>query len=119
MSELWDEDVRALMRRYRWTRRREKADERTQRWFLVADFHRIFSAVACSRIGQRKESARKAGIALPRPIHFAFIVEQAGGKATDGLQAHSRHRSHGLASEESTLTLEQLDIDIAQAMLPE
>jgi fructose-1,6-bisphosphatase I len=83
-EQLWPENVKALMRRYRGLD--GKRDPMSVRYVgsLVADFHRnLFGGGIFAYPSNRKSPQGKLRL-LYEASPLAFIVEQAGGAASDG-----------------------------------
>jgi len=82
----WDEDVRALMRRYRGLDGEMKAMNVRYVGSLVADFHRnlLGGGVFCYPANRRAPNGKLRLLYEANPL--AFVVENAGGAASDGRQ---------------------------------
>ena len=80
----WDEGVRALMRRYRGLDGERKPLNVRYVGSLVADFHRnlLGGGVFCYPANRHASQGKLRLMYEANPL--AFIVEQAGGAATDG-----------------------------------
>src|SRR5688500_10288024 len=85
-ERLWDEDVRALMRRYRGLDGERSAMSVRYVGSLVADFHRNLLGGGIFAYPPNQKSLRGKLRLLYEANPLAFIVEQAGGAATDGHQ---------------------------------
>jgi fructose-1,6-bisphosphatase I len=85
-ERLWEEDVRALMRRYRGLDGERKPMSVRYVGSLVADFHRnlLGGGVFAYPANERNKRGKLRLLYEANPL--AFIVEQAGGAATDGGQ---------------------------------
>ena len=85
-ERLWEEDVRALMRRYRGLDGERKPMSVRYVGSLVADFHRnlLGGGVFAYPANERNRRGKLRLLYEANPL--AFIVEQAGGAATDGGQ---------------------------------
>src|SRR6476661_4886241 len=83
-ERLWDEDVRALMRRYRGLDGERTAMNVRYVGSLVADFHRnlLGGGLFAYPSNQKKPRGKLRLLYEANPL--AFIVEQAGGAATSG-----------------------------------
>jgi fructose-1,6-bisphosphatase I len=80
----WDEPVKALMRRYRGIDGAQKALNDRYVGSLVADFHRnLLGGGIFAYPGNRKNPRGKLRL-MYEANPLAFIVEQAGGAASDG-----------------------------------
>jgi fructose-1,6-bisphosphatase I len=82
----WDEPVKQLMRRYRGLEGDRKALSVRYVGSLVADFHRnlLGGGIFCYPRNKNSPSGKLRLLYEANPL--AFIVEQAGGLATDGTQ---------------------------------
>ncbi len=82
----WDENVRALMRRFRGLDGQRKALNVRYVGSLVADFHRnlLGGGIFAYPSNRRKPQGKLRLLYEASPL--AFVVEQAGGAATDGLK---------------------------------
>jgi fructose-1,6-bisphosphatase I len=80
----WDEPVRALMRRYRGMDGAQKPLNDRYVGSLVADFHRnlLGGGIFCYPANRKSPRGKLRLMYEANPL--AFIVEQAGGAATDG-----------------------------------
>jgi fructose-1,6-bisphosphatase I len=85
-ERLWDEDVRALMRRYRGLDGERKPMSVRYVGSLVADFHRNLLGGGVFAYPANEKNPRGKLRLLYEANPLAFIVEQAGGAATDGGQ---------------------------------
>jgi fructose-1,6-bisphosphatase I len=113
----WDEPVKALMRRYRGLDGERKAMNVRYVGSLVADFHRnllgggIFAYPANSKSPQGK--LRLLYEASP----LAFVVEQAGGAATDGVRRILDVHPTELHQRTPLYVGSKSDVDLASSML--
>jgi len=82
----WDENVKALMRKYRGLDNDRKALNVRYVGSLVADFHRNLLGGGVFAYPANAKSPRGKLRLLYEASPLAFIVEQAGGLATDGHQ---------------------------------
>jgi fructose-1,6-bisphosphatase I len=82
----WEEPVRALMRRYRGLDGVQKAMNVRYVGSLVADFHRNLLGGGIFVYPANAKSPRGKLRLLYEANPLAFIAEQAGGAATDGVQ---------------------------------
>jgi fructose-1,6-bisphosphatase I len=84
-EQVWDEHVRSLMRRYRGLEGDRKALSVRYVGSLVADFHRnlLGGGVFCYPSNVRSPRGKLRLLYEANPL--AFVVEQAGGAATDGV----------------------------------
>jgi fructose-1,6-bisphosphatase I len=80
----WSEEVKALMRRYRGLDGKQKPLSVRYVGSLVADFHRnlLAGGVFCYPANRKAPKGKLRLLYEANPL--AFIVEQAGGAATDG-----------------------------------
>lgn len=83
-ERLWSEDVRALMRRYRGLDGQRTAMNVRYVGSLVADFHRNLLGGGLFAYPSNQKNAKGKLRLLYEANPLAFIVEQAGGAATDG-----------------------------------
>jgi len=85
-EDLWDDSVRSLMRKYKGLDGDMKAHSSRYVGSLVADFHRnLLGGGIFAYPANRKTPHGKLRL-LYEAAPLAFIVEQAGGAATDGTQ---------------------------------
>lgn len=84
-EQYWDENVKALMRRYRGLDGQQKAMNVRYVGSLVADFHRNLLGGGVFAYPANTQSPRGKLRMLYECNPLAFIVQQAGGAATDGL----------------------------------
>jgi len=83
-EQLWDESVRTLMRQYKGREDSRRAHSSRYVGSLVADFHRnLLGGGIFAYPANRKTPNGKLRL-LYEANPLAFIVEQAGGAATDG-----------------------------------
>jgi fructose-1,6-bisphosphatase I len=82
----WEEPVKALMRRYRGLDGERKAMSVRYVGSLVADFHRnlLGGGIFCYPANVRSPQGKLRLLYEASPL--AFVVEQAGGAATDGVR---------------------------------
>jgi fructose-1,6-bisphosphatase I len=82
----WDEPVKALMRRYRGLEGERKAMSVRYVGSLVADFHRnlLGGGIFCYPSNAKSPQGKLRLLYEANPL--AFVVEQAGGAATDGIR---------------------------------
>ena len=113
----WDEQVKTLMRRYRGLEGERKAMNVRYVGSLVADFHRnllgggIFAYPANAKSPQGK--LRLLYEASP----LAFVVEQAGGAATDGVRRILDIPPTELHQRTPLYVGSKSDVDLASSML--
>jgi fructose-1,6-bisphosphatase I len=82
----WDDNVKALMRRYRGLDGHQKAMNVRYVGSLVADFHRNLLGGGVFAYPANTQSPHGKLRLLYECNPLAFIVQQAGGSATDGLR---------------------------------
>ena len=85
-EQVWDENVKALMRRYRGLDGEQKAMNVRYVGSLVADFHRNLLGGGIFAYPANKKSPNGKLRLLYEANPLAFICEQAGGAACDGHQ---------------------------------
>jgi fructose-1,6-bisphosphatase I len=85
-EELWDENVRTVMRKYKGLDGASKALSTRYVGSLVADFHRNLLGGGIFAYPANRKTPRGKLRLLYEANPLAFIVEQAGGAATDGAQ---------------------------------
>jgi fructose-1,6-bisphosphatase I len=85
-ERIWTDDVRALMRRYRGLDGKRTAMNVRYVGSLVADFHRNLLGGGIFAYPSNEKSPTGKLRLLYEANPLAFIVEQAGGAATDGNQ---------------------------------
>jgi fructose-1,6-bisphosphatase I len=85
-EQYWDEAVKALMRRYRGLDGERKAMSVRYVGSLVADFHRnlLGGGIFCYPSNAKSPQGKLRLLYEASPL--AFVVEQAGGAATDGVR---------------------------------
>ena len=83
-EQYWEEPVKALMRRYRGLDNERKAMSVRYVGSLVADFHRnlLGGGIFCYPANVKSPQGKLRLLYEASPL--AFVVEQAGGAATDG-----------------------------------
>ncbi|MBC7894276.1 MAG: class 1 fructose-bisphosphatase [Cytophagaceae bacterium] len=82
----WDENVKALMRRYRGLDGQQKAMSVRYVGSLVADFHRNLLGGGVFAYPSNTQSPNGKLRLLYECNPLAFVVQQAGGSATNGVQ---------------------------------
>lgn len=85
-EQYWDDSVKALMRRYRGLDGQQKAMNVRYVGSLVADFHRNLLGGGVFAYPANTQSPKGKLRLLYECNPLAFIVQQAGGLATDGTQ---------------------------------
>jgi fructose-1,6-bisphosphatase I len=85
-EQLWDDQVKGLMRKYRGMDGSTKALSVRYVGSLVADFHRNLLGGGIFAYPANRKAPRGKLRLLYEANPLAFIVEQAGGAATDGTQ---------------------------------
>jgi fructose-1,6-bisphosphatase I len=113
----WSDEVRALMRRYRGLDGERKAMNVRYVGSLVADFHRNLHGGGLFAYPASAVSPKGKLRLLYEANPLAFIVEQAGGAATDGVQRILDLVPTDLHQRTPLYIGSKGDIDIATAML--
>jgi len=85
-EELWDENVRTIMKKYKGLDGKSKALSTRYVGSLVADFHRNLLGGGIFAYPANRKTPRGKLRLLYEANPLAFIVEQAGGAACDGSQ---------------------------------
>jgi fructose-1,6-bisphosphatase I len=85
-EELWDENVRTIMKKYKGLDGTSKALSTRYVGSLVADFHRNLLGGGIFAYPANRKTPRGKLRLLYEANPLAFIVEQAGGAACDGSQ---------------------------------
>ena len=85
-EELWDDNVRTVMRKYKGLDGTSKALSTRYVGSLVADFHRNLLGGGIFAYPANRKTPRGKLRLLYEANPLAFIVEQAGGGASDGTQ---------------------------------
>ncbi len=86
-EQLWDDNVRAVMRQYKGMDGDRRALSTRYVGSLVADFHRNLLGGGIFAYPANKKTPKGKLRLLYEANPLAFIVEQAGGLATDGTQS--------------------------------
>jgi fructose-1,6-bisphosphatase I len=116
-ERLWSEDVRALMRRYRGLDGERSAMNVRYVGSLVADFHRNLLGGGIFAYPPNEKSPKGKLRLLYEANPLAFIVEQAGGAATDGHQRILDIEPMELHQRTPLYIGSKGDVDIATSML--
>ena len=116
-ERLWAEDVRALMRRYRGLDGERTAMNVRYVGSLVADFHRNLLGGGIFAYPPNEKSPKGKLRLLYEANPLAFIVEQAGGAATDGHQRILDLEPTDLHQRTPLYIGSKGDVDIATSML--
>ena len=113
----WHEPVKALMRRYRGLDGERKAMSVRYVGSLVADFHRnlLGGGVFCYPANVKSPQGKLRLLYEASPL--AFVVEQAGGAATDGTRRILDVHPAELHQRIPLYVGSKSDVDIASAML--
>jgi fructose-1,6-bisphosphatase I len=113
----WDEPVKALMRRFRGLDGARKAMSVRYVGSLVADFHRnlLGGGVFCYPANVKSPQGKLRLLYEASPL--AFVVEQAGGAATDGTRRILDIPPTELHQRIPLYVGSKSDVDIASAML--
>ena len=116
-ERLWDEDVRALMRRYRGLDGERAAMNVRYVGSLVADFHRnlLGGGLFAYPSNQKKPRGKLRLLYEANPL--SFIVEQAGGAAIDGRDRILDLEPTDLHQRTPLYIGSKGDVDIAKTML--
>jgi fructose-1,6-bisphosphatase I len=85
-EQLWDDNVKALMRRYRGLDGHQKPMNVRYVGSLVADFHRNLLGGGVFAYPANTQSPKGKLRLLYECNPLAFVVQQAGGSASDGVQ---------------------------------
>jgi fructose-1,6-bisphosphatase I len=118
-ERLWDEKVRSLMRRYRGLDGERRAMNVRYVGSLVADFHRNLLGGGLFSYPSNTKSPKGKLRLLYEANPLAFIVEQAGGAATDGRGRILDIQPRELHQRTPLYIGSKGDIEIAQRMLSE
>jgi fructose-1,6-bisphosphatase I len=113
----WDEQVKALMRRYRGLDGERKAMSVRYVGSLVADFHRnlLGGGIFCYPANIKSPQGKLRLLYEANPL--AFVVEQAGGAATDGTRRILDISPTELHQRIPLYVGSKSDVDTASAML--
>jgi fructose-1,6-bisphosphatase I len=113
----WDEPVKALMRRYRGLDGERKAMNVRYVGSLVADFHRnlLGGGIFCYPSNAKSLQGKLRLLYEASPL--AFVVEQAGGAATDGVRRILDIHPTELHQRTPLYVGSKSDVDLASVML--
>jgi fructose-1,6-bisphosphatase I len=116
-EQYWDEPVKALMRRYRGLEGERKAMNVRYVGSLVADFHRnlLGGGVFCYPANAKSPQGKLRLLYEASPL--AFVVEQAGGAATDGVRRILDIPPTDLHQRTPLFVGSKSDVDLAASML--
>jgi fructose-1,6-bisphosphatase I len=116
-EQVWDENVKALMRRYRGLDGDRKAMSVRYVGSLVADFHRnlLGGGLFAYPANTRSPNGKLRLLYEANPL--AFIVEQAGGAAVDGRQRVLDVTPTELHQRTPLYIGSRNDVELAQSML--
>ena len=116
-EQYWDEPVKALMRRYRGLDGERKAMSVRYVGSLVADFHRnlLGGGIFCYPGNVKSPQGKLRLLYEANPL--AFVVEQAGGAATDGTRRILDIHPTELHQRIPLYVGSKSDVDTASAML--
>ena len=116
-EQLWDDPVKTVMRRYRGLEGDGKAKSVRYVGSLVADFHRnlLGGGVFCYPANRKNPKGKLRLLYEADPL--AFIVEQAGGAATDGTQRILDLQPAELHQRTPLYIGSRLDVEMATAVL--
>jgi fructose-1,6-bisphosphatase I len=118
-ERLWNEDVRALMRRYRGLDGMRTAMNVRYVGSLVADFHRNLLGGGLFAYPSNSKTPKGKLRLLYEANPLAFIVEQAGGAASDGYTRILDIHPADLHQRTPLYIGSKSDVEIAKAMLGE
>src|SRR3712207_4382791 len=118
-EQVWDENVKALMRRYRGLDGERKAMSVRYVGSLVADFHRNLLGGGLFAYPANRKSPNGKLRLLYEANPLAFIVEQAGGAASDGRRRVLDIQPTELHQRTPLYIGSRNDVEIARAMLAE
>jgi fructose-1,6-bisphosphatase I len=118
-ERLWDDKVRALMRRYRGLDGERRAMSVRYVGSLVADFHRNLLGGGLFAYPSNTKTTRGKLRLLYEANPLAFIVEQAGGAAIDGRNRILDIQPNDLHQRTPLYIGSKNDVDTALAMLSE
>jgi fructose-1,6-bisphosphatase I len=113
----WEENVKALMRRYRGLDGERKAMNVRYVGSLVADFHRNLLGGGVFAYPANRRSPKGKLRLLYEASPLSMIVEQAGGAATDGNRRILDLQPNELHERTPLFIGSKSDVEIAQAML--
>jgi fructose-1,6-bisphosphatase I len=116
-ERLWSEDVRGLMRRYRGLDGERAAMNVRYVGSLVADFHRNLLGGGLFAYPSNSKSPKGKLRLLYEANPLAFIVEQAGGAATNGTSRVLDIEPTDLHQRTPLYIGSKGDVDIATAMI--
>lgn len=116
-EQIWDDETRALMRRYRGLDGEREAMNARYVGSLVADFHRNLLGGGLFAYPANSKSPNGKLRLLYEANPLAFIVEQAGGLATDGNQRILDIQPTGLHQRTPLFIGSKSDVLLAQQML--
>ena len=116
-EQYWDEPVKALMRRYRGLDGERKAMSVRYVGSLVADFHRnlLGGGIFCYPANAKSPQGKLRLLYEANPL--AFVVEQAGGAATDGVRRILDIHPTDLHQRIPLYVGSKSDVDMASALL--
>src|SRR6476659_457032 len=116
-EQLWDENVKTLMRRYRGLEGNSKALSVRYVGSLVADFHRNLLGGGIFAYPANRKSPRGKLRLLYEANPLAFIVEQAGGAAIEGANRIMDVKPLELHQRTPLYIGSKRDVETARAML--
>jgi fructose-1,6-bisphosphatase I len=117
-EQIWDEPVKALMRRYRGLDGARKPMNERYVGSLVADFHRNLLGGGVFAYPANQQSPRGKLRLLYEANPLAFIVTEAGGAAIDGTQDVLDIGPTELHQRTPLFIGSREDVDTAREMLP-
>jgi fructose-1,6-bisphosphatase I len=116
-EQYWDENVKALMRRYRGLDGERKAMNVRYVGSLVADFHRNLLGGGVFAYPPNRRNPRGKLRLLYEASPLAMIVEQAGGAATNGTKRVLDLQPTELHERTPLYIGSKSDVEIATSML--
>ncbi|MFL5577130.1 MAG: class 1 fructose-bisphosphatase [Gemmatimonadaceae bacterium] len=116
-EQVWDENVKGLMRRYRGLDGEQKAMNVRYVGSLVADFHRNLLGGGIFAYPANRKSPNGKLRLLYEASPLAFICEQAGGAACDGRQRILDIQPTELHQRTPLFIGSKLDVETAHQML--
>jgi fructose-1,6-bisphosphatase I len=116
-EQYWDDNVRALMRRYRGLDGDRKALNVRYVGSLVADFHRNLLGGGVFAYPANTQSPKGKLRLMYEGNPLAFVVEQAGGAASDGVRRIMDINPTELHQRTPLYIGNKAEVDLANAML--
>ena len=116
-EELWDDNVRTIMKKYKGLDGTSKALSTRYVGSLVADFHRNLLGGGIFAYPANRKTPRGKLRLLYEANPLAFIVEQAGGAATDGATRILDLQPKRLHQRVAVVLGSKNEVDLAQRIL--